>query len=159
MSSAALAMYKGPPTHDLVHTVTHYGIRLGTWSPWSHSELVLDGLCWSSSVRDNGVRSKIIDLNSGRWDVINLNLSNGEYFLAEQWFKEHEGMPYDYRGVARFALPFIPEDPQAVFCFESVAEALGLDRASRMTGNRLVKAVEQAGYIRGREHMAILDTE
>ena len=80
-----IAFYKGPPT-PLWRKVGHYAIRLWTWSRWSHAELVIDGVCWSASARDGGVRQKQIDLTSGRWDVFELDLSEEEVARALAWF-------------------------------------------------------------------------
>lgn len=93
-----LAFYKGPPT-DAGHFFAHYGVCAVTFSKYSHCELVIGGLCYSSSARDGGVRSKRIDLTSGRWDVIDVG---GDAARALEWFRAHEGKGYDWTGAARF---------------------------------------------------------
>lgn len=58
-----LALYKAPGAwYDKLVRVAY-----------SHCELVIDGVCYSSSPRDNGVRSKAIDLHSGSWDLIEVS--------------------------------------------------------------------------------------
>ena len=141
--TAALAFYKGPPS-DLVHTISHYGIRLWTWSRWSHAELVIDGWCYSSSSRDGGVRRKQIDLDSGRWDVVPIDLTQYRIEQALQWFAEHDGAEYDYRGILRFVLPPVGHSRKRWICFEAIGASLGMAGAHRLTANDLYKwAVQQ----------------
>ena len=120
---AQLAFYKGPPT-DFIHKVSHHATCVWERSRYSHVELVIDGVCYSSSGRDHGVRKKVIkNLNtSGRWDVFDV-LIDKEFAL--QFFKTQEGAGYDYLGVARFVLPFIPESQTRWYCSELVAAMMG----------------------------------
>ena len=79
MQKVYLTLYKGPPTNDIVHVISHWvtcivlSIRDLKITKYSHSEIYIDGICYSSSVRDGGVRSKVIDLNSGKWDIVDLS--------------------------------------------------------------------------------------
>lgn len=139
--TAALAMYKGPPTKDLVHQVSHKAITWWTESPWSHAELLLGDVCYSSSARDGGVRGKVIDLNSGRWDVFPLALNKGELAYAYNWYIEHSEDEYDWAGAARFVLPWLPHHVDQFFCFEAVAAMLQLPEAYNMDGNKLQSIV------------------
>lgn len=137
MSSIAIAFYKGPPNDDWVHALSHYGIRVWTWSRWSHAELVIDGWCWSASGRDHGVRRKRIDLESGRWDVVHLDLDQEAIARALAWFLLHEGESYDYRNILRFMIPAVGHNKRHWVCFESIGEALGLAGTHRLTANDL----------------------
>ena len=135
-----MAFYKGPAT-DTWHQVGH---RLTCWftgSPYSHCELVIDGVCLSSSSRDGGVRAKRIDLASGKWDVASIADPTGA--LADnalQWFADHSGQAYDWAGIARFVLPFLPHHRRQWFCSEACAVALGLpDPADWTPGMLAVK--------------------
>jgi len=132
-----LALYKGPPRDDWAHTLSHYGIRVWTWSKWSHAELVIDGVCWSSSARDGGVRHKKIDLASGRWDVFELDLSDDEIARALAWFVKNNGKGYDYLNIGRFVLPILGQDRDRYVCFESIGAALCFAGAHRLTANDL----------------------
>lgn len=133
-----LALYKGPPHNDWFHTVSHYAIRLWTWSRWSHGELVINGVCWSSSARDHGVRGKVIDLTTGRWDVLPLDhLPQYQQDAALDWFRQNAGQRYDYRNIVRFILPFIGHNRRQRVCFEAIAESLGLAGAHKLTANDL----------------------
>lgn len=132
-----LAFYKGPPRRDLAHTISHYAIRLWTWSRWSHAELVIDGMCYSSSPRDGGVRGKVIDLASGRWDVLDIELDPEQGVQALSWFLVNWGDRYDWAGVWRFVLPLLPHGNSRWFCFESIGAALGFAGPHKLTANDL----------------------
>jgi len=134
-----LAKYKGPPT-DFKHKVGHYLTRLWLWSRYSHAELVIDGVCYSSSMRDGGVRPKVIDLTSGRWDVV--ECKRGDPVVAKAWFEAHDGDLYDYWGLVRWVFPFIPQDPHKETCFESIGLALGLAAAEKLDADDLSRWVQ-----------------
>lgn len=139
----ALALYKGPPRNDWWHSVSHYAIRLWTWSRWSHAELVIDGVCYSSSARDGGVRSKRIDLTSGRWDVVDLHIAEDQAERALSWFMVNLGDQYDWAGIWRFVVPFLPQNKRRWFCFEAIGSALGFAGAHKLTANDLHKWAQQ----------------
>lgn len=68
-----LALYRGPGNFG------NFMVRWWTRSPYSHCELVVDGYCYSASVMDKGVRAKKvgvgddeINLNNGKWDLIDV---------------------------------------------------------------------------------------
>lgn len=133
----SIAFYKGPPRNDLLHTASHYAIRLWTWSKWSHAELVIDGVCWSASARDGGVRHKTIDLDSGRWDLVSLPLTDDDVGRALGWFLLHEGDGYDYLNIGRFVLPLLGHERNKWVCFEAIGSALGLAGTHKLTANDL----------------------
>lgn len=135
--SVEIAFYKGPPRNDLLHSLSHHAIRLWTWSKWSHAELVIDGVCWSASARDGGVRFKTINLQSGRWDLVSAPLSEDEVSRALAWFLKHEGEGYDYLNIGRFILPFLGQKRNRWVCFEAIGSALGLAGAHKLTANDL----------------------
>ena len=132
-----IAFYKGPAS-DLWHKVAHWGVCLFTASQYSHCELVVHGTCLSSSTRDGGVRAKQIDLNSGKWLVIDLPDDDGEESAqAWAWFADHAGQAYDWAGIARFLLPFLPHKADQWFCSEACAAALGLPAPESWTPEQL----------------------
>lgn len=129
MSRVQIAMYKGPATdwqHKLAHWVTCMVLTLRRleWCPYSHAELVVDGVCHSSSVRDGGVRAKTIALTSGKWVVRDVPTADADLALAR--FAERKGMGYDWPGALAWGLPFLRQRPRADYCFELVAYMLGL---------------------------------
>lgn len=121
-------MYKGP-ADDWKHKLGHWLVKVLTASKYSHCELFINGTCYSSSFRDGGVRSKVIDLNSGHWDNIKIEGYDEKYAL--QWFERNRGRPYDWPGMIKVCpllrwLRFIlPRRGQRRFCSEAVAGMLG----------------------------------
>lgn len=138
-----LALYKGPPG-PLWRKVGHYAIRLWTWSKWSHAELVIDGWCYSASVMDGGVRRKQIDLDSGHWDIVPIELSESKIADALAWFLLHEGDKYDFRNIIRWVIPFVPQHPMQYVCYEAIGEALGFAGSYRIDADDLYQwAIQQ----------------
>jgi hypothetical protein len=133
-----IALYKGIP-EDVQHKITHYitcvflSLRKFRIVKYSHAELVIDGVCYSSSVRDGGVRSKIIDLSSGKWDLIELQLSDSEKLNAKLRFIEIEGKRYDWFGAIGVILGFVKQKSDKFFCFEVVAKLLGKEKPHKFT--------------------------
>lgn len=121
--TAYLAFYKGPAV-DWVHKTTHHATCIWTRSKYSHVELVIDGVCYSSSGRDGGVRKKVISTlyTSGRWDIYEVQIDKA---FALNLFKREAGLGYDYLGVAKFVLPFIPSSQSRWYCSELVTAMLG----------------------------------
>lgn len=111
-------------------------IRLVTRSRYSHVEAVFDyrsngnGSCWSSSARDGGIRHKAMWLDPEKWDLVDIGTSGEGAALL--WFSLHEGQGYDWLGVMRYVLPFVPQSERKWFCNEAVDAALGIagDRRS-----------------------------
>ncbi len=130
MSQVYLAMYKGPGS-KLQYKAFHYGTCLFTLSRYSHCEIVIDGRAYSSSARDGGVRSKIIkDLNdSGRWDLFVLPYVNPH--VALELYETRKGRKYDYLGVARYVLPFLPNSKNRDYCSEIVSLMAGLTNTEK----------------------------
>lgn len=133
-----LALYKGPP-EDILHVVGHNATKVWTWSKYSHAELVIDGVCWSSSSRDGGVRKKNINLNSGKWDVFRLTDDLVVKNKALMWFKLHEGDSYDYRNILRFILPIVGHDKRKWVCYEACGAALGIDNPHKLDADKLLE--------------------
>lgn len=134
-----VAFYKGKD---------HFFDRLVQWwtkGPYSHVELVINGVCYTSSPRDNGVRMKLINLHSGNWDVFDL-MGDEDYALA--WFKEHMGQKYDYLGLLGFVLPFRRSHPSMWFCSEAVGQAALKDPKSYLYHpNGLLKVMRDLNLV------------
>jgi hypothetical protein len=119
----------------MLHRFLHALICAVTRSSYSHCELVIDGLCYTSSNRDGGVRAKRIDLTTGAWDVFPIT---GDREAALRWFREHYRECYDWIGALRIALPFLPNHARKWFCSEAVGAALGLPQPERITPQSLL---------------------
>lgn len=107
---------------------TRIGARLIQWwtnSIYSHCELVIDDLCYSSSIMDHGVRSKAIDLDPGKWDVIELPWADEATVLA--YFAKTDGYSYGWFSlIASQIFNRNQVDNDSQFCSEWCASALGL---------------------------------
>lgn len=112
--------------------------RLGRYldgGPYSHCEMVFsDGVSGSSSFLDKGVRFKEIGYSSvGCWDFLPITyprLLGGEVKIR-QWFKDHEGEPYDILGNIRFGIGFVRESADKSFCSEAIMASVGYEEAYR----------------------------
>lgn len=133
----AIALYKGKPSDGWFHILSHYLIRLRTLSKYSHAELVINNVCYSSSARDGGVRAKSIDITSGKWDVIYIDITNEVKQQALLWFKQNNEKNYDWSNILRYCIPFYPQRKDQYVCFEAVGEALGFAGAYKLTANDL----------------------
>lgn len=116
MATVILAFYKGTE-----HWMDR-AIQDVTEGPYSHCELVVHGIAYSSSTRDNGVRQKDdIDFYSGHWDLVRIEADEE---AIKEWFAKHDGAPYDYLALSSFIVPWRLQWPGAWFCSEACAAAL-----------------------------------
>lgn len=150
-----LALYKGPPK-GVLNIVGHYAVCIWTRSKWGHAELVIDGVAYSSSARDGGVRGKTIDFSTGRWDLVDLPLTAEETAYARMWFHQHADWKYDYWNIGRFVFPIINHERDRVVCFESVAAALRLPAAHKFDANDLF---EYAQILQSTRHLVSIFQE
>nr|DAJ30637.1 MAG TPA: Permuted papain-like amidase enzyme, YaeF/YiiX, C92 family [Caudoviricetes sp.] len=115
--------------------------RILTRGRYSHCELAVrlpetaDGQeyeCYSASLRDKGVRRKIMPLPSDKWDLI--PLPDGVGRRLETLLAQTQGQGYDLPGA--FGVVFgLPENRRRWFCSEWVGAALGLPESWRFSPN------------------------
>jgi len=98
--------------------------------PVSHVEVVIDGVCHSSSLRDGGVRAKAIDLDRPHWRVIPIAWRSPAEALRV--FRHHDGTPYGYVDLVAQHVLRLPVDVRGLTCSELCALMLGLPRAERI---------------------------
>lgn len=117
--------------------------RLVAWwtkSPYSHVELVLStGRSWSASFEDGGVRSKLIDFDPKKWDLVDVPAHLEP--AAAAWFARNRGAKYDLRGNLQFILAPAGESENRWFCSEAVAAALGIPDPWRYDPGTLASAL------------------
>lgn len=121
--------------------------RLGRYldgGKYSHAELCIGGLSYSSSLEDGGVRVKTIGYSSvGSWDFVAIpDPKNVLAAGALKWFNEHMNQPYDILGNIHFALGFVKSSSDKWFCSESVAASLGFHEAYRYGPSGLAVALQ-----------------
>jgi endogenous inhibitor of DNA gyrase (YacG/DUF329 family) len=141
-----LAFYKGTKAENPQAKLFDRAVCAWTGGRFSHCELVISGsldqaVCWSSSQRDGGVRCKNIDLNTGRWEIVEIPPSF-DGLAAVSWFIKHEGEPYDTAGLFGFILPWRTENKRKWFCSESCAAALGIGKHWAIHPNELFLLTE-----------------
>jgi len=118
-----LALYKGKGQ------IGNALIRWWTSSEYSHCELVIDGVSYSSSLMDGGVRGKIIQFKPEHWDFVDLPWADADavmdYFVATD---------ADRYGLAGLLVNQVfnrnQRTPHAQFCSEWCARALGMPAGS-----------------------------
>lgn len=149
MTQVYLAFYKGRPRKGdslkirLMH-ISDWLIRKVTNSRYSHCEVAIasttrEGVyhCCSASIRDGGVREKWMYLPGERWDLIRVDTSADD---VETFFDRTKGDKYDWPGIFRFLLPFIPQSPKRWFCSEWCAWAIGIrDNPSKYSPGKLAQ--------------------
>lgn len=129
-----IAFYRG--THPGLPGVYNRAVRAWERGDYSHTEMMFsDGMSASSSYMDGGVRFKKIDYSSDNWDFVYLPVELEA--AAREYFKKHEGWPYDLMGNFHLVFGLAPEDKLKKFCSESCAEAVGLTDGWRFEPNVL----------------------
>lgn len=139
-----VAFYKG--TRPGLQGIYNRLVRWWTRGPYSHCELVLaelphGSLCASSSFIDGGVRTKVIELDPARWDVVTVRADSRR---AHAWLTEHERDGYDLLGMFGVALRPLGEARRKWFCNEAVGAMLGVPDAWRFCPTGLACALQWA---------------
>ena len=128
---------------------TRIGARFIQWwsgSVYSHCELVVSGLCYSSSIMDKGVRAKVIELEPDKWDVIDLPWA--EAAAVVEYFKATDRNSYGWFSMV-FSQLFNRNqvDSDSQFCSEWCASALGLPNPSTYSPKTLAGTCLYMGQI------------
>lgn len=128
-----LAYYLGTKKENSSATWLDRLICFATKSRYSHMELVYDyqpngrSGCWSASPRDGGVRYASINLQSGHWEIYEMNLPsrfNREY--VRDFFELQDGKKYDWVGALGVYFPFLDGEIHRWFCSEIIGMSLGV---------------------------------
>jgi hypothetical protein len=114
--------------------------------PYSHVEAVLedhgDGTYTvASSVPFVGIRTDRIALPADEWDLIE---GPGDVEKVRQWFKDHDGVKYDYMALFGFILRPIAGEKGRYFCSESILTALGFQEPWRFDPNAMADSIRFA---------------
>ena len=155
-----LAMYKGRRDGawyqpDIAAArLSDWIIRTLTRSPYSHCELAvlippLNGGsddhavfdCYSSSIRDGGVRVKTMPLPADKWDLIPVNQQDA-YIDVLNYFAQTRGKPYDFIGACGVVLG-IKGSLKKWFCSEWCAAALRVQYPDRYSPQALANWLRQ----------------
>lgn len=144
-----LALYKGKKTGinptALLARFSDWITRKLTKGPYSHCEIAVERIeytsghhydCYSSSIRDGGVRCKEIDLNDkDKWDLVLLNdVTEAD---VKFYFNSTKGSKYDWWGAIGIVLG-IKQKRSKYFCSEWCFNAIkGSNQGWRFSPNQL----------------------
>ena len=109
-----------------------FNAKLIAWwtnGPYSHVELLIHDYndityMWTASSTENKVRKKIHKHNPGRYDYIDLEMSEEDIDKIERFFKMIEGQEYDWLGIMGFVMPALRDRTTKWFCSECVSNAI-----------------------------------
>ena len=133
-----LALYRPHRWQD----IGGYLIAWWTRSAYSHCELVIDCWCYSSSIRDGGVRRKQIDITQPHWTVIDID-ADPEKVLA--LYERTKGEPYGWLDLLTQQVLRLPLSSAGWFCSEWCAAVLGCAESWRLSPGALAKLHTPAG--------------
>ena len=121
---------------------------VGLVSVFSHVELEINGVCYSSSNRDYGVRSKIIDTsNKQKWVSFDLK-KDIDINNCLSYFESVKGQKYDWLNIffsQIFKLNIQSNNKQ--ICSEFVGNCLQLDNAYKYSPEALFYKLKELNYI------------
>lgn len=130
-----LALYKGKGTID------NALIRAWTRSPYSHCELVVDGIWYSSSLWDGGVRAKRIEYREDHWDLIEIPWANDQQILDHYDATKH--LKYGWMDLIRSQIFNRAHDySKAAFCSEWCAAAFGIPNPTIYSPGRFAELIQ-----------------
>ncbi|MBE2895561.1 hypothetical protein HPC38_01555 [Pasteurellaceae bacterium HPA106] len=144
-----LALYKGHKTGKspkaLMMRLSDWLTRKLTKGQYSHCEIAVlrdDGqyCCRSSSIRDGGVRQKVMPLDMEKWDLIPLAMNEERVLQIVQFYYRQQGKKYDWWGALGVVLK-CRQNPEKYFCSEFCAQALGLNEPWRFSPNDLAAII------------------
>ena len=100
-------------------------IQWWTNSIYSHCELVVDGVSYSSSAMDGGVRAKCINYDTDKWDFLELPWVRPESVI--DYFQLTDDYKYGWGGLVTSQLFNLNRtDKSTTFCSQWCAAAVGL---------------------------------
>lgn len=137
-STIYLALYKGHKTgrnpRALIARFSDWLTRKLTKGQYSHCEIAVEKsvqwgqydwqseyYCYSSSIRDGGVRCKQMELEADKWDLVELKHVSEQQIL--DYFRRTSGSRYDWFGAIGIVLR-IPQARSKFFCSEWCSNAI-----------------------------------
>ncbi len=116
-------------------------IQFWTNSKYSHCELVVNGVCYSSSYLDGGVRAKSINYNdSAKWDLYVVEWADADTILGYyERTKEYKYSVFDLIFTQLFKS--VLDDTNAMYCSAWCAGALGLSKPNLYNPDDLISLI------------------
>ena len=126
-------------------------IRWWTHSEYSHVELVIGGMWYSSSPRTGRVAGRELVYNESHWDSVEVEANEGQIKRMTRLFRQERGKKYDWLGITLSQiLPLGIDMPNRWFCSEICAYVLKKsctvrldEKASWYSPQRLYEAVKE----------------
>lgn len=116
--------------------ITSRFIKWWTDSIYSHCEIVVAGVSYSSSAMDGGVRGKVIQMDADKWDFIELHWADSE--AVKNYFTETDHLKYGWAGLIVSQLfNSNRKAGRSQFCSQWCASALGLPNAASYSPSSL----------------------
>ena len=126
---------------------TDWLTRALTRGQYSHCEIAVREhpqasvyTCYSASIRDKGVRRKVMPLPTAKWDLIPLPSVPEAHEQLQRVWTATEGQGYDLMGALGIAFA-LPQNRRRWFCSAWCAAALGLPAGWRWSPNDLAAIV------------------
>ena len=120
--------------------IGNWVIRKWTGRQESHCELVVDGLAYSSSIQDKGVRAKYIEWDPAHWKFIPIPWASKESILKH--YSETKDNKYAFFSLLTSQIfNMNVDDGNADFCSEWCARALGLPNPNTYNPGTLAELV------------------
>ena len=152
MSKVYLALYKGRKDGKGIKTqllrLADWAVRKATGGIYAHCEIAIANKngyydCYTASLRDKGVRHKLMKLPSDKWDLIELGNTDSLRAAIINRYERTAGCRYDYLGALGVVLP-LRQRSNRWFCSEWCAMALGLEQPETYSPNTLAKYFQAA---------------
>ncbi len=83
---------------------------------------------------------KYIDIYSGHWDLFEVTIDT-DYAL--DWFTKNEGKKYDWAGIFRFLIPFLPHGKDQYFCNEAVGHMMMIPNPENTTPDEFIEIIKK----------------
>ena len=142
---AYVIFYKGKrPWTEPKNKLSDFLIRQFTHGKYSHCEIAVQTEspafyeCFTSSIRDGGVRSKTMILKEDHWDKIEINI---DLHKMMEFYTKTKGCKYDLLGCLGILTSKIKHRKSKYFCSEWCAEFLGYKNSEKISPNELYKAM------------------
>lgn len=123
-SHSELVFMPGDGVDDLMPDCTCEPIEGAYWCASSTATEKLPAWSKRRAGRSGGVRFKRISLDPAKWDLAHAQRCDPR--SAAQWFRDNEGMPYDWQLILGYLAWSIPQRDGRATCSEACAAGLGL---------------------------------
>ena len=133
--------YKGKrPWTEPRNKISDFVIRLFTHGKYSHCEIAVPTEtpafyeCFTSSLRDRGVRSKPMILKEDHWDKIEIDV---DLQKLREFLQETDDCKYDFFGCIGVLTSKIKHSRRRYFCSEWCAKFLNIENPEKISPSKL----------------------